>query len=177
MQSYFTVPQTSICEKARKYRRFGRARIILARHTFLSQKKRDLLASLIDIDDGFTVMRKANGEWSFYTYYNDELPFKRQRFTIAHEIKHVIYHEETPSDKEEALAEHFARVLLAPSCLVMQIMKDNCIADICDSFNISIEASTYAFWATKRRLNAKGKVLNDYEIEYIDLIESNLNKK
>ena len=32
MQSYFTVPQTSICEKAPKYRHFGRVRIILGWH-------------------------------------------------------------------------------------------------------------------------------------------------
>lgn len=47
------------------------------------------------------------------------MSIERQRCTIAHEIKHVVYREDNPTEKEETLANHFARVLLAPSCLVM----------------------------------------------------------
>lgn len=148
--------------------------ITLIPYSTLTEEIRAYLSSTLEFNDGFTIFHSVNNEIKFYTYYNDELPKVRQRFTIAHEIKHVIYREENPTDKDESLADHFARVLLAPSCLVMFLMENHDLLELCDFFEMSYEATKNALYATEKRVKAKGKTLNQYEIDYIDLIKSNL---
>lgn len=125
-------------------------------------------ASIVDIDvkDGFTVIHKYNDERKYYTYYNDNLSPYRQRFTIAHEIKHVIYGEEEFDEEDEAFADHFARVLLAPPCLVMFMIQNHNILEISDCFDISEIAAENAVKAAKSRIKAKGMKLEQYEIDY-----------
>jgi hypothetical protein len=138
-----------------------------------SQMSSDILQSLnenYEVKDGFTVIRICGGECGFTTYYNDLLSLRRQRFTIAHEIKHVIFCETNPTEKDEELANHFARVLLAPSCLALFLMEKGEI-DFCRIFNISSEAAENTLFATSRRKKSKGLELNDYEIEFINLIK------
>lgn len=122
----------------------------------------------IEIKDGFTVIQKSNGEQKYYTYYNDTLPHRRQRFTIAHEIKHVVYGEEEFDEKKEALADHFARVLLAPPCLVMFMIQNHNVLEISDCFDMSESATENAIKAANNRIKAKGMELNQYEVDYID---------
>lgn len=147
--------------------------ITLIPYSSLSEEKHSAIKATSDLNDGFTVMRHKNREWDFLTYYNDNLPLVRQRFTIAHEIKHVLYCEENPTEKDEALADHFARALLAPSCLVMFLMENHNVLELCDFFNISVQATRNAVKATKSRVKGKGKQLNQYEAEYIDYMKSN----
>lgn len=103
-----------------------------------------------------------------YIYYNDDLPYCRQRFTIAHEIKHVVCGEEEFDKEIEVFADHFARELLAPSCLVMFMIQNHNILEIGDRFYISASAAENAVKAAENRIKAKGMELNQYEIDYID---------
>lgn len=146
--------------------------ITLIPYSSLTKKQQLVINATSDLNDGFTVMRHRNGEWDFLTYYNDDLPLVRQRFTIAHEIKHVLYREENPTEKDEALADHFARALLAPSCLVMFLMENHNLLELCDFFNTSVPATENAVKAARARVKGKGKKLNQYEAEYIDYIKS-----
>ncbi len=141
--------------------------IKLIPYSTITEKQWAVIAD-IDIKDGFTVIRKSNGERKYYTYYNDDLPYRRQRFTIAHEIKHVVYGEEEFDEEDEAFADHFARALLAPSCLVMFMIQNHNILEISDLFDISESAAENAVKAAKNRIKAKGMELNQYEIDYID---------
>ncbi len=133
----------------------------------MTKNQRESIAE-IDIKDGFTVIWPSNGERQYYTFYNDDSPYFRQRFTIAHEIKHVVYGEEGFDEENEAFADHFARALLAPSCLVMLMIQNQNILTISDCFNISASAADNAVKAAKNRIKAKGMELNQYEIDYID---------
>ena len=73
-------------------------------------------------------------------YYNDKYPSTRIRFTLAHELGHIILHTE-----DEDLADAFAGALLAPRPMV--IAYDCKTADdIKKRFNISISAANRAIY-------------------------------
>ena len=96
----------------------------------------------------------------------------RARFTIAHEIKHVLYCEKDPSQKDEELANHFARALLAPSCLLFDYIDNQNAAEVADRFGISNPAAKNALTALNSRVGAMGTQLKQYEIEYLNYINS-----
>ena len=104
-----------------------------------------------DISDGFTV---RSGD-RCYVFYNMEQPPGRVRFTIAHELGHVllghlgdgehtVYNRESSS--EDALEEHTANVfasrLLAPACVLHALgaVTPEQIAAVCD---ISMAAARF----------------------------------
>lgn len=109
------------------------------------------LEAQCDISDGFTV-RSGN---RCYVFYNMEQPPGRVRFTIAHELGHVllghlgdgeltVYNRESSS--EDALEEHTANVfasrLLAPACVLHALgaVTPEQIAAVCD---ISMAAARF----------------------------------
>lgn len=109
------------------------------------------LEAQCDISDGFTV---RSGD-RYYVFYNMEQPPGRVRFTIAHELGHVllchlgdgehtVYNRESSS--EDALEEHTANVfasrLLAPACVLHALgaVTPEQIAAVCD---ISMAAARF----------------------------------
>lgn len=118
--------------------------------------------------DGFSVIqRKKNGDYVLYIFYNDLFDLSRQRFTIAHEIKHILYMEESPDAKQEDLANHFARYLLAPTCLVMKLI-DKCPMELACIFDISLMAAENAYKSAKNRINAGKEELLSFETEFVE---------
>ncbi len=65
--------------------------------------------------------RKLDGMscWAKHTpplfFINDTFPVDRQRWTIAHELGHLVMHKTPPDDDQEEQAEEFAREFLMPS--------------------------------------------------------------
>lgn len=109
------------------------------------------LEAQCDISDGFTV---RSGD-RCYVFYNMEQPPGQVRFTIAHELGHVllghlgdgehtVYNRESSS--EDALEEHTANVfasrLLAPACVLHALgaVTPEQIAAVCD---ISMAAARF----------------------------------
>ena len=107
------------------------------------------LEAQCDISDGFTVRSGAR----CYVFYNMEQPPGRVRFTIAHELGHVllghlgdgehtVYNRESSSEDapEEHTANVFASRLLAPACVLHALgaVTPEQIAAVCD---ISIAAA------------------------------------
>ena len=131
------------------------------------------------LKDGFTVFRKdERGELKFYTFYNDSIGIARIRFTIAHEIKHVVFREKNPTIKEEDMANHFARYILAPPCLVMEyINKGLTQVDIMADFDISYEAATNAYNSAVNRIFYGKSDLAKFEKEFIIEFLSNQKNK
>lgn len=145
--------------------------IHLIPYSYLSDEQKSKIGILEDfLKDGFTVMRCISGKWEFYTFYDDSVSKYRQRFTIAHEIKHVIFLEKEPNQKQEDLADHFARYLLAPSFLVMKYVHLSPF-DVSDSFDISFEAAMYALNGANNRIDYGYSKLEDYEEEYLELMK------
>ncbi len=88
----------------------------------------------------------------FYIVYDDKMSKERYRFTIAHELAHILlghllvdkikYRTFVKRDEEEQAADMFATRLLAPSCILheLQVLTPERIQQIC---NISYNAACY----------------------------------
>lgn len=109
------------------------------------------LSAQLSISDGFTLC--LNGKMRIF--YSDLCTVGRQRFTIAHELGHIILHhigegqytvvnrEPTTGDApHETQANQFAARILAPACVLhaMGITKAEDISRIC---NISLPAAQF----------------------------------
>lgn len=147
--------------------------MILIKYSSLTKEQLSAILSKEELKDGFTVIKKCNGEYKFYTFYNDSIGAARIRLTIAHEIKHVIFLETNPTEKEEALANHFARYILAPTCLVMRYVEKYSPIELINDFDISFEAACNAYNHAERRLRYNKQELDDFEKEFIaEYVES-----
>lgn len=127
--------------------------------------------------DGFTVFHKySNGTTKYSIYYQDSMNDYRQRYTIGHEIKHILYNEEEPSEKEETAAEYFSKVLIAPKCIVI---KENLktVEDIVNRFELSYEASHNHLKGINHRRYTFGDSLFEYEVDFINDIKEIKKKK
>lgn len=123
--------------------------------------KFDLLEHTED-NDGFT--------FRSVIFYNNKCPVPRQRFTIAHELGHIlmddgggIYNREpSPSDIPiEQAANVFASRLLAPACVLwgLNITQSSQIADIC---NISMQSAQFRFERLQALYEREEHFLNKY---------------
>ena len=120
------------------------------------------------IGDGFFIIE--NEKYAPRIFYNDEKPYFRIRFTICHEIEHFIFDDKVNDEYEESKANHFARQLLIPSCLViMYILKGSDIYDLSYKFNVSLEVACIAYAHAKKRINYTEHKLDDYETEFMNL--------
>lgn len=92
-------------------------------------------------DDGFKTTVELGGWFSFpVIFYNDEMPKQRIRFTILHEIGHIVLGHRQSSDLAEAEANFFAKYAIAPPVLVRVIRPVDYI-DIACAFDISRECA------------------------------------
>ncbi len=106
-------------------------------------------------DNSFIAHTIDNDAFSFnkYILYDDKMPEKRQRFSIAHELGHILLHakpeglatvynrEISPCDDPiEVEANIFASRLLAPLC-VLQFININTAKEISDYCDISYTAA------------------------------------
>lgn len=129
------------------------------------------------LEDGFTIFEHlSNGNINYIIYYNDNRCENRQRYTISHEMKHILYGEEFPNAKDEEGAEYFAKVLIAPKCLVI-LKKIKRPEDIVKHFKLSHESSIYHMDGIKNRIAAFGEELFEFEIEFLNHCKEIKNSK
>ena len=74
--------------------------------------------------------------------YNDSVDFSRQRFTLLHEIGHVVLGHKQSSELAEAEANFFAKFAIAPPALV-NLIKPTDYMDIAIVFGTSAECAYY----------------------------------
>lgn len=90
-------------------------------------------------------------------FYNQKCSIARQRFTIAHELGHILMHTDSKYNREpskddlfiEREANVFASRILAPACVLWGIGVKTA-EEICETCNISIVAAKFRM----QRLNA-----------------------
>ena len=139
------------------------------------------IASKGELGDGFSIILPKPDSQGYiaYTYYNDNgkeiVSDKRVSFTIAHEIKHVIYKERNPDATQEDEANHFARYLLAPTPLLI-VGKYGDPNDIQERFGLTFTASCCASRAMNNRVKSHGYSLFEYENDFIDWFLENVKK-
>lgn len=118
-------------------------------------------------EDGFFV-EKTNNE--FYIYYNDTQNYGRVNNTILHEIGHIVLDHTEESELAEAEVNFFAKYALVPPVLVhkLEINSPDRIAEL---FDVSIQASCYAFNYYKKWLKYRDENYTDYEMKLISLFK------
>ena len=110
-----------------------------------------------------------------YIYYNDiDITYERINMTLLHEIGHCVLDHTgnfNDSEEEEAEAAFFAKYAIAPPPLVHRILPKG-PEDILEVFNISYEASIYAFNYYLKWLNYGNKKYTNYELRMLKLFEA-----
>lgn len=99
-------------------------------------------------DDGFSMQVDETigpfGVDQWYICYNDKMSEKRIRFTLMHEIGHIVLDHTEASDLAESEANFFAKYALAPPPLVHRICAEDYM-DIAHAFQLTDECASYAF--------------------------------
>lgn len=150
--------------------------MVLIPYSSLTAKQLNVLKKYSEkVKDGFSIMGVIDGEWRCYTFYNDSVSPYRQRFTIAHEIKHFVYGETDPNDEQEDLANHFARYLMAPCCLVIPYVGLSPF-EVADDFDISLDAASNALKAARNRSCLETFNFHDFERRFLKEVDKNLGK-
>lgn len=133
-----------------------------------------LIKALGISDDGFCIFQPAGvGPFSFgqwYIFYNDSKPPKRIRFTLMHEIAHIVLDHTEPSDLAEAEANFFAKYALAPPPLVHKVLPEDYL-ELGSSFELSNECAMYSFNYYKKWLRHGGECYKEIELDLIDQFE------
>lgn len=106
------------------------------------------------------------------------MPIARQRFTIAHELGHILLHHFNSNLSNEYIekeANMFAIRLLAPTCIIKEL-NINTVDQLAKTFNISAEAANYRL-KRMQILNKRNKFYtNDLEIQLINQFKNIIRK-
>ena len=119
--------------------------------------------------DGFSI--KIGGIW--YVFFNDSMRNKnygRINNTLIHECGHIMLDHTQPSELAEAEANFFAKYAIAPPVLIHKLNLKSA-NDVYDHFDISREASVYAFEYYLKWLNCGSTHYTDYEMRLLQLFK------
>lgn len=86
---------------------------------------------------------------TFIIYYDDSACLLRQRFTIMHEIGHIILNHRADSELAEIMANYFAAYGLAPAPLI-DLYKCEDFVEVAETFGVSTECAMHRFAAFER---------------------------
>lgn len=117
-------------------------------YSSLSRKKHE--QCLLVSEEAFTLKNEI--------YYNDQILQKRVRFSLMHELGHILLnHKDNRSEAEEREANFFATNILAPRLIIHHSGCKN-PQDVMKKFELSEEAAGYAFsdykyWVRKSRIH------------------------
>ena len=93
-------------------------------------------------DDGFSILVEFSSYNKWVIYYNEEMDEQRIRFTIMHEIGHIVLDHIEENLVTEMEANFFAKYILVPPCIVHILKLDDYI-DIMENFNVSMQVAYY----------------------------------
>lgn len=141
--------------------------IVCIPYSTLSQKKRTALD--IGSKDGLHALWEiSKGQFVFVIYYNDALSPQRIRFTILHEISHIILEHTEHIELAESEANYFAKYALAPPPLVHELKIEDYV-ELADRFDISHECAYYCMKKYNSWLRYGSKYYQNNEITLISL--------
>ena len=102
-----------------------------------------------------------------FIIYNLNHPVTRQRWTMAHELGHILLDHREQSRVNEAEANYFARQLLMPMAVLVKMNKTS-VEDVCKVCNVSGEASKNRQKDFKRHYEFKSKYgLTKHDIAFL----------
>ena len=98
------------------------------------------------------------------------MPERRIRFTIMHEIGHIILNHTEHSDLAESEANYFAKYALAPPPLVHELHIEDYL-ELSERFDISHQCAFYAMNNYNKWLRYGSPEYRDYEVTLINLFQ------
>lgn len=114
----------------------------LKHKSYNSQSVKKKEKCLMVSDDAFTLKKTV--------FYNDDMPTGRIRFSLMHELGHlVLNHTEPRNEKQETEANYFASNILAPR-MAIHYAKCKNLKDVSKAFGMTYEAADYAFQDYRR---------------------------
>lgn len=130
-----------------------------------------LAAAKAQSEDGFCLLLE-DGEKpliyeQWYILYDDTMPVKRIRFTIMHEIGHIVLEHLETSDLAEAEANFFAKYSLAPPPLVNQVSPEDYL-ELGREFNLSNQCAYFAFRYYKKWKRNTKCFYNIHELQLLE---------
>ncbi len=134
------------------------------------------LTAIKGTEHGITITKNSSASYKYETYYNDvDLIPTSRRFTIAHEIKHVVSGDCIKDEIEEAdekLADYFAKCLLAPQAIIID-EKLQYYWEYVERFDISQQvAMIWSYTVEKRKRKFGSDFLFDHEKEFLRIRKS-----
>lgn len=134
-------------------------------YSALNEEKME--AALKVSSDGYSIENNEN-EW--IVYYNDSCKnYGRINHTIMHEIGHFALGHINEGEEEEAEAKFFAKYALAPPPLVHNVLDNVTPEAIMEVFDISYQASKFAYKYYKNWIKYGQSDYTDYEIKLMKL--------
>lgn len=119
--------------------------------------------------DGFCFEFEVSENESYWVIaYNDKMPPKRIRFTIMHEVGHIVLDHSEHSELAESEANYFAKYSLAPPPLIHKFDPEDYV-EVADIFDISNECAMYALSSYNKWLRYGKEYFLDYEIKLLSL--------
>lgn len=147
--------------------------IIVIAYSKLNKKKRE--KAMKCSEDGFQIVReKSKGAFDTVIYYNDDMPHHRIRFTIMHEIGHIILDHTEHSELVESEANYFAKYALAPPPLIHNLGICDYV-ELAEKLDLSLQCAYYSMNKYFQWLKYVWPELSDYEITLISLFYPYLN--
>lgn len=104
---------------------------------------------------------------TFIVYYDDSISYARRRFTLMHEIGHILLGHKEESELAKKMADYYAAYALAPSPLIGKYQCEDYM-DIANKFDVSQECADICF---QRFINWSqyGGSIKRYEIDLLNL--------
>lgn len=151
--------------------------IKLVKFSELTQNELQLLSNfgINSNSAGFLALASKKGKIIPFIYYNDAQDFGRVRFTILHEIGHLVLEHLEQSDLAEVEANFFAKYFIAPPVLVDRINPSDYMEVAC-VFNLSNQCAWNSFdyyikW--KKHHNKNNELYESYEKRILNFCSVN----
>lgn len=144
---------------------------VLRSYSDLSIQKRNALKTK-DLDATSFYDPQLN---TFVIYYDETQSPERIRFTLMHEVGHIIMGHKEESDLARKMADYFSSYSLAPSPIMLQYNCEDYI-DVADIFGISYTCADYSFQRYRNWCEYAGPI-KDYEKVLISLYKGMNNNE
>lgn len=135
----------------------------------LSEKKRE--ACFTKSEDAFSILIDFGNRAEWHIYYNENIGYYRVRFTIMHEIGHIVLDHEDGNEVEESEANFFAKHILAPPCIMHKVGIEDYL-DIVSEFDVSQEMATYQIEYYDNWMRYGGEYYTDCEQRILNIFQS-----
>lgn len=143
--------------------------IILVSYQSLSEKKKK--ACFSKSEDAFSILVDFGNHAEWHIYYNEDIGHCRVRFTIMHEIGHIMLDHEDGNEVEESEANFFSKHILAPPCIMHEVGVEDYV-DIVNKFDVSPTMAIYQIDYYDKWLQYGGDYYTEYEKRILKLYKN-----